>query len=319
MFKLKKKDKLSVKAKGISNSLVQLIYPIKYEVRISDGNWSPYFGKYQNQKWGAWDSDSCWCLSSINCTEDQLEWLWKNGMFSPEAKNFFTQNGYIDSDGDFSLSERFHEILCGNKDTGGTAQEAWQSFKARGFLPRSQLTYSPEQANKWGTQNAFNADYFNQSAVTQPMRDLAKQSLKYLKIDYQTIGKMWITPNRQVLQAALKQAPLNYGIPIPVNVSNWNVVNVQYDGSVNLAHEVEGYYIPDIGPYYVFDQYLPNLKTLSTNYYLPTVYQGIITATTPASVNPVPQPQGEMNDTFWTWVMNFWNGIFGSPVPIGSS
>ena len=92
--------------------------PIKYEVRVLDGNWSPYFGHYQNQKWGNFDSSSCWALSGINCFEDQLEWLWKNGMFSQDSKNFFTQNGYIDSDGDFSLSERFIEILSKVQDNG---------------------------------------------------------------------------------------------------------------------------------------------------------------------------------------------------------
>ena len=155
MFKLRTKNKLSVKVKGI----FQL--PIPYERRIVGGNWSPCFGKYENQRWGEWDSDSCWCLSAVNSAEDQIEWLWKNNMFSPEAKQFFQSNGYIDGDGDISLSERFHEILCGNRDAGGTSQEAWQSFASRGFIPRSQLTYSLQQSQQWPTQQAFDNDYFN--------------------------------------------------------------------------------------------------------------------------------------------------------------
>ena len=78
--------------------------PIPFENRIQTGDWSAYFGHYENQRWGEWDSDSCWALSGVNCIEDQLEWLWKNNKFSQEAKDFFTKNGYIDTDGDFSLS-----------------------------------------------------------------------------------------------------------------------------------------------------------------------------------------------------------------------
>src|ERR1039458_8635511 len=114
MFLLNTKKSILDKVKGIFNS------PIPYEVRVPTGNWSSLFGHYENQKWGMWDSNSCWCLSAVNCIEDQLEWLWKNGMFSPEAKNFFTVNGYIDSDGDFSISERFYEIISGVKDAGNS-------------------------------------------------------------------------------------------------------------------------------------------------------------------------------------------------------
>jgi hypothetical protein len=319
MFKLRNKDKLTVKTKGVGNSLINILSPIPYEVRVLDGDWSGYFGKYQNQRWGLWDSDSCWCLSAVNSAEDQLEWLWKNGMFTLEAKTFFTANNYIDSDGDFSLSERFHEILCGNLDQGGTAEEAWQSFKSRGFIPRSMLTYSLEQSGKWGTKAAFNADYFNSAAVTPTMLVLAKQSLQHISIAYQRIGKPWQTPNHQILMAAMKQAPVNYGIPVPKNVQNWNSTNVKWDGKLAMEHEVEGYRLPDDGTYPIFDQYLPNLKILSPDYYIASAVQGIINVVQPATTNPVPQPKGETDDTFWTWVMGWFNGWFTDKVSVGST
>jgi len=319
MFKLRQKDKLSVRTKGIGNALVQVFVPIKFEVRVLDGNWTPYFGKYQNQRWGDWDSDSCWCLSSINSAEDQMEWLWKNGMFDNDARAFFINNGYIDGDGDFSFSERFHEILCGNRDTGGTAQEAWQSFKDRGFIPRSMLDYTLQQAKKFTNQEDFNNDYFNPAMVTQAMKDLGQKSLNYITIAYQRIGNAWQTPNTQLMQKALQQAPLNFGIPVPRIVSNWNNSLVQYDGKISMDHEVEGYYLPADGIYRIFDQYLPNLKTLSKNYFIASAVQGVINAKNPIAINPVPQPQGEENDTFWTWVFAWFNGIFKSPVPVGST
>ncbi len=320
MFNLRKKDKISVKTKGIGNTISNILAPIPYEVRVANGNWSTYFGKYNNQRWGDWDSNSCWCLSSVNSAEDQIEWLWKNGMFGPESKKFFTDNGYIDSDGDFSLSERFHEILCGNTDKGGGQEEAWQSFKTRGFIPRSMLTYSLEQSRKFKTKVDFNNDYFNPEQVTQKMIDLGQQSLEYIKVVYKTIGELWTTPDKTILKAALKQAPMTLGIPIPYDTFGqclWNFDYVKFNGIKGLQHAIECYNINDKGEYMIFDQYLPNLKTLSPDYYIPKVIQGIINAAIPASINTVPQPQGEMNNTFWTWVFGWFQGFRNPKVPVG--
>jgi hypothetical protein len=312
MFHLKQHNKLSVNVKGIFSA------PIQHEVRIQDGNWSPYFGHYQNQRWGQWDSDSCWCLSAVNCVEDQMEWLWKNGMFSPEAKNFFTVNGYIDADGDISLSERFHEILCGNRDAGGTSQEAWQSFQTRGFIPRDILTYSLQQSQQWPTQQAFNNDYFNPAMVTPAMLALGQQCLKYINIAYQKIGADWYAKNKMILQAALQQAPICIGVSVPNPSYNWNNPIIKWDGGKTPSHEIELYALDSNGQYLIFDQYMPNLKILSADYFICFATQGIITAVAPASVNPIPQPTGEMNNSFWTAVMNWFNGIFNPKVPVGS-
>ncbi len=301
MFKLNYKNKLSVKLKGLFSS------SIPFEIRVSDSNWSPYFGKYENQKWGAYDSESCWCLSSVNSFEDQMEWLWKNNKFSQEAKDFFTNNGYIDSDGDFSLSERFHEILDGNFLNGGTPEEAWQSFASNGMIPRSMLTYSVEQANKWVNPSQFAQDYFNPLAVTQQMKDLGNKFRNYITIQFQTIGTPWTTPTPAVLRKALQQAPINIGISCPiVNVYNWNNTFVQYDGGRTPQHEVELYALDSNNAYQIFDQYLPNLKTLSSDYYIILCHQGIVNAVASALVVVSPDPTLPNQATFWA---KFWANV----------
>lgn len=280
MFIPRPKQKLLSKVKGLFTK------GIPYVVRVPSGNWEAYFGKYAPQKFGQWDTDSCWCLSAVNSSEDQMEWLWMNDQFSQEAKDFFTSNGYIDSDGDFSLSERFHEILCGERDGGGTSPEAWQSFQKRGFIPRSQMSYTVEKSQSFNSQEEFDNDYFNLLAVTPAMIALGKKSLTYINISYQTIGKNWTTPDKQLLQTALLQAPLNIGIAIPINVFNWNNSFVQYDGATVVAHEIELYGLDDKGQRLIYDQYLPFCKTLSSDYPLPLVHQGVITSTS----SPVIQP-----------------------------
>jgi hypothetical protein len=302
--------KLGVRVKGIFEP------SITYEVREPTANWSKWFGKYENQRWEEWDSNSCWCLSSVNCLEDQLEWLDKNGMFSAEAKAFFQSNGYIDQDGDFNISERYLEILGGNLDTGGTAEEAWQLMQNNGCIPRSMLTYTRSRADSWGTKSAFNADYFNPLAVEAYMKTLGQKFLTYVKISYQKIGVTWYTPDNLALVAALKQSPLQIGIPIPKNVSWWNQVNVPYDGGRNVQHEVELYGINPNGDYLIFDQYLPNLKVLDKNYYIPFCTQGVISAVAPAAVNAIPQPTTYWQQ-FFQGLFHWYNGIFDSKVPIG--
>lgn len=305
MFKLK--------SKGIGQGF--FMSPIKYEVRLESGDWSAFFGDYENQKWGSYDSNSCWALGgSINETEDQLEFLMKTNQFSSEAIDFFKKNNYIDEDGDFSLSERFIEIISGAHDNGNDQMEAWripQEFAGNyGFIPRSILNYSNEQAAKFFTKEAFNADYFNKNAITDEIYALGKEFLKYVKISRQWIGMPWKTPFIEILRAALKQAPLSIGVPVPKDVSMWNRTFVQYDGSVSCDHCIELYAIDDKGQYLIFDQYEPHLKTLSADYLLAVVTQGIVEAKKTTVINPIIQDKKE--NSFWTGVMNWFNQVFGN-------
>lgn len=294
--------------KGIVESIRQIMTPIKYEVRVPSSDWSTYFGKYENQKWGQWDSDSCWYLSAINCAEDQLEYLYKTGQFSDEAKKFFNDNGYIDTDGDFSLSERFGEIISGVKDNGNDQMDAWILMQEYGCIPRFLLTYMNEEAYRFTSQQAFDNDYFNKNVISSQMYALGQEFLKHVNISRQWIGKAGQTPSLDVLKAALKQAPLQIGIPVPYNTINWNQPIVEYDGGLQAQHAVELYAIDDKGQYLIFDQYLPSLKILSSDYLLIFVTQGIINPVQTVIVNPV--PQDIPTNSMWQAVMNWFNGIF---------
>lgn len=299
--------------KGIYETVREMaVTPIQYEVRIPDGNWYPYFGHYENQKWGAYDTDSCWALSAINCLEDELEWLWKNGQFGQEAKDFFTKNGYIDADGDFSLSERHLEIMSGMRDNGNNQMNAWILMQQWGAIPRSMLVYTQEEAQKCPNREAFLTDYFDESYITTEMYTLGQEFLKYVNLSRQWIGTPWTTPSKDILRAALKQAPLQIGVPVPKGISKWNSPFIQYDGGTTADHAIELYAIDDNGEYLIFDQYEPHIKTLSSDYYIPFVTQGIATAVPSAAPNPVVQDAA--SDSFWTKVMNWFNGIMSGLV-----
>jgi hypothetical protein len=305
-FKLIPRRKLKVVLKGFIQTAIQ------YVVRVTGTNpWLSFFPTYENQRWGNWDSDDCWCLSAVQNATFNLNWILKNNMFGTEALNFWNSNGFI-VNGTFQLSELFHEILCGNLDNGGTSPEAWQSFQARGFIPRSMLNYSQVLAQNDPTDLIFIEDYYNTSRVTPAMLALGQQSLKYISIAYQSLSA-----NTMIMQAALQQAPLNIGIP--VEPTQWNQVNVPLNTSKLYCHEVSLYWINPDNSLCINDQYQPNPKVLAAGYSIGPVTQGIINAVAPAVVISVPQPTGTMNDSWWTMIEGWFNGIFYPNAKIGSA
>lgn len=312
MFKPRPKTKLIVKVKGLFSPV------IPYVARVTD-SFLKYIAPFEQQSFAGYDTDSCWCLAPCDSCETQLSYLWNTRQFNDEAKSFFLTNGYCDQQGNFSLSERFHEILCGEKDTGGTAQEAWQSFALRGHIPRSQLMFTTAQAYQFQNQQQFDAFYFNPLAVTPAMKAVAQQFLKYVNIQSDYIGTKWQTPNSIILNKYLLQAPINLGIPIPSPASLWNQPVVQYQtGNTVMAHDVTLYAVNPDGSYEISDQYLPYRKTLAANYYLPSCYMGVVTAVTPASLITVPQPTGDINPDFLTALLAFFQGLISKTIQIGS-
>lgn len=307
MFKLNSKMSLGETVRGLFKT------PIQWEDRLKGRKWIDYSGLYEPQKWSNHDSESCWvlggCVSSI---EDQMELMYADNQFSQEAKDFFHNNNYIDEAGDFSISERFIEILGGRKDSGGTSEMAWQLVQKYGILPRKLLTYSVEEANTHYSQESFVADYFNPKAVTPAMLALALQSKKYLNIAYQFIGKKWTTPSNEILTAAIQTAPVCVGIPVTTPTMNWNVPYVKYDSTTALAHEVELHFIESDGTRDVSDQYLPDEKRLSPNYPLYVCTQGILYSLSKppqAPSSPVPTPEQTFIQRLWSAIYHYWSGI----------
>lgn len=290
--------------------------PIQYEVRNTSGDWSPYFGDVitEPQRFGKFDTDDCWDMSPCKGTiEIQCNYLISIGAFTVAAMTFFQTNGFLDANGSMKISERYPEILSKNKDNGGTAQQAMQLFQEYGCIPWSMLNYTDAQASQWTTKAQFNADYFNLNAVTPAMLSLGRQFLKYVNIAYQRIGTLGTTPAVEILQAAIKQAPLQYDVFISTNTMSWNEVNVPaptipliYNTNAT-SHEITGTSINPDGSKVIVDNYAPFVKTLAPNYPLEAVLQGIVTA---IPDNPSPIPQNSTINAFWQAVIGWWNGIF---------
>lgn len=255
------------------------IFSAPYEVRIPDGDSSPYFGNYLGQRYGRFDTSTCWAFAMCNIAETQLELEWKLGRFSEEQKKWFKDNGYIDEDGDFYLSRRWAAILSGVRDNGNEQRKGWEIAMAAGFIPHKMLPYSEADAYDEANQGEFNDEYFNKDVITKEMEKMGIEFLKRVNISAEPFGRLWENKSPDEIEKALKQGSLQIGIPIPW--VGWNSkVNHDWDGQQLASHSVELYKYDrnDPYPYYIYDSYEPHLKRLSKNYYIPIATRAILTA-----------------------------------------
>lgn len=226
-------------------------------------DWSLYFGQYESQKHDDLDSNCCWAYSGNEVIEDSLEYLWKTNKLSPSLVQWFKDNGYIDEDGDFYLSRRWIPIWSGVKRNGNDPANFWSLTKEYGAIPNSMLPYTN------------NIDYFDKAFVTKRMVDLGREFKRRINIEYTEVGFRFINKSIERLQSAISQSELQICIPVPEDVSKWNNELVKYDGGRHAQHAVALYKIDPTSdyPFFIYDQYQPMLKRLSSDYFIPIVGQ----------------------------------------------
>ena len=248
---------------------------IVHVVRNELGDWTQDRCNYEPQKWGNWDTNECAQLSSINSVETQCNYLKRTGQFSSEALKWFTDNGYFDENGRFDFSERFTAILAGCSINGSSQWWAWQSMKTFGLLPWKDFHYSVEQAQKFSTQQAMGADYYDEAQITPVMRDKALQALKWINIEYEWLrnqGKNAGDFTGDFL-TELKQSPIGLGVPICG--SGWNSTNPPAC-TLNTAHHAVMCY--KLGSKVIWDHYQPATKELPDDYTVFLAIKGVVTA-----------------------------------------
>ena len=149
-----------------------------------------------------------------------------------------------------------------------------------GILPRSKLSYSDERALKFSNNEDFVKDYFNESEITDDMLNIAEQSKKFIDIKSKWINFGSKMPSIDTLRKALRQAPLQFGLAVPKHIFLWGRTGIiEWDGGTVANHAVECYHIDDNGVFEIFDQYTPNKKLLSKDYYIPYISQGNVIVT----------------------------------------
>ena len=270
----------SIKTKSIRPRLHGIFsMSIPYEIRNTTGDWSLWFGEWEAQRKGWFDTQSCWSYAANEVCEDQLEFLMKTNRFSKTDIKWFQDNGYIDSDGDFYLSRRFIPILSGVRDTGNDESEFWRLTKKYGAIPSAMLPFTTQE------------EYFDTSKITPAMYALGKEFLKRVDIRYEELGKRFTRKAPELIKTALFQTELQIGVPVP-QYTSWNQTKIKYEGDPTPAHSVALYKYDESDPeypYFVYDQYEPKLKQLSKDYFITLCTKAVINPKNPFAVNTVPQ------------------------------
>lgn len=268
---------------------------IPYNPLLEDGDSSLYFGTYEGQKYGKFDTNCCWDFSSCEVVETRLEILLKLNLLPQDTIGWLTKNGYIDSSGDFYLSRRWVAILSGTNDSGNSSLDFWKIASVAGLIPNSMLPYNSQEANKWITKDQFNNEYFNPDVITKEMELLGQEFTKRFKIQAENLMGGYFDDISVTLQTYLKEGSLQIGHPVPQDGS-WNQTAVMYPkGRIIADHATELYKFDPVStyPYYDYDSYEPHLKQLSKNYYIPLI--------TRVSILPITQKINEVSSwqKFW--------------------
>jgi hypothetical protein len=311
-----------LKAKGKVQGLFQ--DPIAYNPLIPSGDSSPFFGTFNPQRFGQFDTDCCWDFSGCAVDETRLQMLWSLNLIPQDTKDWLINNKYCDVNGIFDVSDRWVAILSGVRDAGNNQLNFWQIAQTAGLIPNVMLPYDSTEAFKYNTKDDFNNDYFNPQVITKDMELMGKEFARRFKIQAENVKGGYFKDVWVELETYLQEGSMQIGIPVPSDGS-WNQVDVPYPvGNTQAQHAVELYKFDrtQAFPFFIYDSYEPHCKQLQANYYIPFITRVSILPTPvlapiPASTSPVVSS--------WT---NFWTNVYaklvGKPlpypnVPVGSA
>ena len=282
--------------------------PIPFKPLLPSGDSSPYFGNYEGQKYGTWDTDLCWDFSFTELIETRLEMLEKMGLIPADTLAWCNANGYKDSDGDWYLSRRWEGILSGVQDNGNSSLNAAYLSAQMGLIPNSMLPYNQAEAYTDATRTQFIADYFNPSVITPAMKAMGLEFLKRFKIQAEN-EPVSITN----IMTYLTEGSMTIGVP--AQAPGWNQIHVAPTTRQVADHAVELYaFVPtDPNPYKIYDSYEPHLKDLPKDY--PIMILTRISLQPLAVASPVLLPQFSSWMMFW---MNVKAWISGQSLPFPS-
>lgn len=252
--------------------------PIKYDPTVTGGitvlppiimpshNWSIYLPTYEPQRF-IYDLNICSQLGGcITLLEIYFNLFKATNKISPAFLTFLQQNGYFDSNGSFSFSERFTAIMDGTSINGNVMQNAWQCVQEFGLLPRSQLNWSLFNASLYSSQPAMDAAYYNPAVITQEMKDLAKAFLNFARVSWGWAADGTAPMTVAQMTLALQTSPIAFAGPVPTDESQWNQTNVPLPGNTKIVHCFCGYSIEEDGTIDIMDQYQPDDKRLAPGY-----------------------------------------------------
>ena len=189
-----------------------------------------------------------------------------NNLWPADALKFWRKHGYI-KDGKFEISERFTAKLSGTTKSGNYFYKVLDSVRNDGVVPESH----------WPSMDAPGVDDFNwdeyYKEISQELKDLGKESLKYFNMMYERIDQGALT--KKIIKRALEHAPVGLAL---VTCSPWmggkEILWCNADpGSANHAVLGDGM---EEDNYVIWDSYPEHEKILLDGYEIPYAVKAVL-------------------------------------------
>lgn len=236
--------------------------PIVHEARNLTRNWRPFRSRPERQGYARFDAFDCVSQASTNSWEAQANWMLANSLWPVDALKFWNEKGYI-VNGKFEISERHIAKESGTTRAGNSFQRVLDALRKVGVVPES-LWPSTLDPNI----DKIDWDEFYKE-IPQELKDLAKESLKYYSLLYESIARGSQKNRAEDIRKALEHAPILLGIatcspwydrvPVCDSQPNHAVLNDCFEKS-----------------YYIWDSYEKFEKFLEPGYIIHFAYKAVL-------------------------------------------
>lgn len=155
--------------------------PIVRKVLLKDGNWkvNAIPNEIQVVNYGSteqYDTSMCVSYSITDALEYNLMEMLRQGLIPKETAKWLKEKGYFEN-GSINFSERFIAVLGETKSNGAYIHKVANAVKNFGLIPQKMFPMADN----------FN-DNIDPKFITQEMKDLGKEFLTHLAMNYEWIN-----------------------------------------------------------------------------------------------------------------------------------
>ena len=228
--------------------------PLEIEIINPSGNNRLYKPSEENQHGKGADKMNCVTVSGSGCIETDLMILWDIKKLPQTHIDWLNKWKFRGADGIIRTSTRFAAIQNGTTMQGNSAVTVGQWFHENGFIPEWMLPNN--QDLEWNP-------YYDKSVITEEMKQCAKESLEYFKVNYE-----WVKQGDDELKKALQRGAVQI---LTAVCPGWNNPSAEPIKACNLAvqHATEVLQVIESGGKYIWDSYDPHEKKLTADYPIP--------------------------------------------------
>lgn len=180
---------------------------VKGKFRTND--WSGFLPTYEKQYAPTFDTLSCTSFSFNNVVESQLNFMKQNGDIPADNLKWLTDNGYLDTNGRFNLSDRFLAIMSGTTMNGNDFRTVAECARTNGLIPEADFPFA---GTTWN-------EYHDKTKISPAMIAKGKEFLKRVNIAWDWLffdGAAGFHEGSQVL-GAITETPVQIGFPTPAH------------------------------------------------------------------------------------------------------